>query len=101
MTVAGLGKYDGAKYLLDKYKTKSNILNHFDEGLFVPAGSTGKSTHTYVDARRTGYLYDYQGKLGFYDELSGTHLEPAAFSMSMLDSYLDYLHGIDEIIYTE
>lgn len=101
MTVAGLGKYDGAKYLESKYKTRANILKHFDEGLTVPAGHTGKLTHTYIDAPRTGIITDYQGKTAFYEELSGTHLEPAAFSMSMLDSYLDYLHGIDEIIYTE
>ena len=101
MTVAGLGKYDGAKYLLNTYKTKANICKHFDEGLFVPAGYTGKLTHTYINAQRTGVIKDYKGKLGFYDEYSSTHLEPASFSMSMLDSYLDYIYGVEEIIYTE
>lgn len=101
ITVAGLGKQPGHDYLLKTFKTKKNILEHFREGLTVPAGSTGKLTHTYIDERRTGVITDFQGKIGFYDEFSGTHLEPAPFSMSMLDSYLDYLFGIDELIYTE
>lgn len=101
ITVAGLGKYAGRQYLLDKYKTESEICKHFNETLFVPAGSTGKLTHTYIETEKAGMIKDYQGNYGFYDELSATHLEPASFSMSMLTSYLDYLHGVDELIYTE
>lgn len=101
MTVAGLGKQAGAEYLLSKYKTSESICAHFNETLQIPAGSTGKLTHTYIDVRRTGAIQDYTGKWGFYDELSATHLEPAPFSMSMLDSFLDYLYGVQELMYTE
>ena len=102
ITVAGLGKKAGMNYLQTEYGPDiKNIYDHFTDGLYVPPGQSGKLTHTYVDDEKYGVIVDYQGKREYYHEKSATHLEPAPFCMSMLDSYLRYIYGIDEDIYRE
>jgi hypothetical protein len=102
LTVAGLGKAAGLNYLLNTYGPDlDSIYKAFTDGLYVPPGSSGKLTHTYLDKPRMGVVVDYQGTPSFYYEKSATHLEPAPFCMSMLDSYLRYIYGIAEDIYRE
>lgn len=102
ITVAGLGKAAGMKYIYDTYGPNlDSMYEAFTDGLYVPPGRSGKLTHTYIDDRHIGILTDYLGNRAIYDEQSGTHLEPASFCMSMLDSYLQYLFGVEEDIYRE
>lgn len=101
ITVAGLGKTAGLKYLKETFGTNDAIFAVFTDGLSIPAGKTGKLTHTYIDEARMGVVVDYLGNKNFYYEKSATHLEPASFHMSMLDSYLNYIYGLEELIYFE
>lgn len=102
ITVAGLGKKPGMSYLQEKYGPDLvNIYDAFTDGLYVPPGKSGKLTHTYIDTPRHGVVCDYTGLKTWFDEKSATHLEPAPFKMSMLDSFLQYLYGIEESWYTE
>ena len=102
ITVAGLGKSAGMNYLNKKYGPKlDDIYDAFTDGLYVPPGESGKLTHTYIDKPRSGVMTDYLGNKAYYYEKSATHLEPASFYMSMLDSYLRYLYGVEELQYFE
>lgn len=101
ITVAGLGKAAGQKYLMETYKTRENIFQHFTEGMNIPEGQTGKLTHTYIDDEKMGVIKDYNGELGTFEAPSATHLSPAPFAMSMVESFLQYLWGYDELQYTE
>lgn len=102
ITVAGLGKAAGMKYIEEEYgPVLREMYDAFTDGLFVPKGKSGKLTHTYIDSPKAGLVTDYTGKQGFYYEESSTHLEPASFTMSMLDTYLRYLYGVEEDIYRE
>lgn len=106
LTVAGLGKKPAVEYLLYKYKTPDKVFNAFCDDLEIPAeyerggeiiNATGKNTHTYIDYAYTGRMTDYQGHNIEYKELSGIHLEPAAYGLSLADEYVSYLMGIGSI----
>lgn len=93
LTVAGLNKKIAVPYLLDKYKTFDNVLEHFDNELYVPANYTGKNTHTYIEEEKSGIMTDYLGYTSEYHEMSGVHLEAAEYSLNMSDKFINYLKG--------
>lgn len=91
-TIAGLGKKAGAEYLLkisDKDPLKA--MKNFKIGLFVPAGETGKNTHTYIDDEFIGNVTDYQGVTHETESLSSVHLEPTSFKMTMSKTFVEFL----------
>ena len=91
ITIAGLGKQEGAKYLIEKYKTPLNVLKNFDNNLYIPADRTGKNTHTYIDEEQEAIIIDYKGNAEKIISLSSVHLEPADFTLSMSDKYITFL----------
>lgn len=105
ITISGINKIDGAKYLEYKYKTPINILNNFKDEMLFPASytidnieysATGKKTHTYIDEAFSGKIKDYLDNISFYSELSAIHMENCDYSLSLANSYLDYLLQIKE-----
>lgn len=92
ITVSGLNKSTTVPYLLKKYGDK--IFECFDDKLKVPAGYTGKMTHTYIDETKTFEIEDYLGETALVTTLSGVHLEPAAYELSLSQAFVDYLKGI-------
>lgn len=93
LTISGVNKKIGLKYLLDKYG-EFWIWDNFTDKLFFPKGSTGKLTHTYIDDERTGVMTDYQGVKSTYYEKSAVHLEETEYSLSMSE-YLDYIESLE------
>lgn len=91
-TIAGLGKKAGAEYLL---KINDNdplkAMKNFKIGLFVPAGETGKNTHTYIDEEFIGNITDYQGVTHETSSLSSVHLEPTSFKMTISETFAEFL----------
>ena len=98
LTVAGLGKRDGLKWILfnDDMKTP---MDQFSNDLHVPAGHTGKMLHTYIDDVKRGTIVDYMGVSCEYEELSAVHLESIDYSLSIGATYADYLLGIQDKLY--
>lgn len=98
MTVAGLGKRAGLKWMLfnDDMKTP---MEQFSNDLHVPAGHTGKMLHTYIDDVKRGTIVDYMGVSCDYEELSAVHLESIDYSLSIGATYADYLLGIQDKLY--
>lgn len=98
MTIAGLGKRDGLKWMLfnDDMKTP---MEQFSNDLHVPAGHTGKMLHTYIDDVKRGTIVDYMGVSCEYEELSAVHLESIDYSLSIGATYADYLLGIQDKLY--
>ena len=103
ITIAGVGKKAGIKYLKWKYGNNDNIFNHFEEDLTFPSNypvdgkdecGSGKMLHTYIDHEMEGYVIDYLGKKGYYKELSGMHLENTEYTLSLEKEYLKLLQGI-------
>ena len=90
ITVSGVNKKTAVPYLIKKYKDPFDV---FDDGLIVPAGASGKLTHTYLDHDLDGMLTDYLGVSGVYHERSAIHLEGASYEMGLLPQFLEYLRG--------
>ena len=93
ITVSGLNKNVTVPYLLAN--AEDDIFEIFSDNLYIPAGYTGKLTHTYLDEEQVGQLTDYLGKTATYHELSSVHLSPSDYSMSISREYADYLAGIE------
>ena len=89
LTVAGVGKKSGSKWLEDTYGAKA--FDAFSDGLIFPEAATGKNTHIYIDDEISGTVEDYTGQRGEYHELSAIHLEGAPYEMSLSKLYADYL----------
>lgn len=107
ITIAGVSKKAGAKYLKEKYKTNDEIFNNFKEDLYFPPiyeieengetieeNGSGKLCHTYIDISMSGELTDYMGKTSTYYEQSGVHMENTDYTMSITGEFKKLLMGI-------
>ena len=100
LTISGVNKKTAVPYLLEKYDGDIDaIFEAFSPGLDIPPGYAGKNTHTYIDYRIQGYVEDYLGVSGKYDEYSSVHLEEAGYSLSLSKEYADFLAGLTEVYY--
>ena len=90
LTVAGLGKSNGVKYMKEQCKNNSEVFKMFDNNLKIPAEKTGKMTHTYIDVEKEFTITDYQGNTKKIKSLSSIHLEPCEFSLSLTDFYIKF-----------
>lgn len=94
VTIAGVGKKPTQDYLMQKYKTWDKIFKAFDNNLQIPENYTGKLTHTYIDEGFDSDVLDFQGHLTHVHEKSYIHLEKTGFNLSMLDSFIKYILGV-------
>lgn len=94
-TIAGLGKKAGADYLMKQAGGDTRkALKLFKIGLSVPAEKTGKNTHTYIDECFTCNITDYLGNTCEVETLSGVHLEPASFEMTIAPTFAEFLANL-------
>ena len=100
LTVSGLNKKHAIPWLLEDNNYNYELIFHkFGEGLFVPAGHTGKMTLTYIEDEMTGTLVDYLGVPNTYHELSSIHMEPQSYFMSIIGDYIRFLEGVQYVEY--
>lgn len=92
ITVAGLSKNYGGDYLSKKYNNDMNkIFSAFNDDLYIPAEYTNKKTHTYIDDTMCMDVIDYLGNEAYVKTMSGIHLEPCEFTLSLTKQYQDFL----------
>lgn len=94
ITIAGLSKSHGAKYLVKTYKNMKAIFAAFTDNMHIPPEFTNKKTHTYIDNEMVGYVTDYRGNKAIYHEKSGIHLSDCAFELTLSVAFRQYLLGI-------
>ena len=94
MTVAGLSKKNGLKYLQENNKNNTDVFKAFNDEMYIPAEHTGKMTHTYIDEPMEFKLQDYLGNEGLGSSLSGVHLEKADFTLSLARQYIDFIKNL-------
>lgn len=93
LTVSGVNKKSAVPWLLSQYGS-DGIFTAFTNYLSLPPQATGKNIHTYIDYEQCGVLTDYLGNRQEFKELSGVHLEPTGYSLSLSIMYLNFLMGI-------
>lgn len=95
LTVAGLSKQNGLNYMLEKSNNNADkVLEMFDDELYIPAERTGKMTHSYIDDPMSFEITDYQGNKTQVETLSGIHLEPTDFTLSISKQYGEFINKL-------
>ena len=98
MTVAGLSKKIGLKYLQFVEDSRISVFDKFNNNMFIPKGWTGKMLHTYIDDPTSGTVIDYQGNVTKFEELSSVYMEDAEYTLSIGVQYANYIMGIREMV---
>lgn len=93
ITIAGVGKKVGAKYLTRKYG-KYGAFVAFDSLLVFPPEGTGKLVHTYIDDHQSGDVVDCKGETYHYEECGGIYLEKSMYAISELSAFVSYIDGL-------
>ena len=96
ITIAGLSKKNGLRYMLNKSGSNTGVFRMFNNSLFIPKSDTGKNTHTYIDESKTVEIEDYLGNKATVTELSGVHLESAEFTLNISKDYQKFLSLLKE-----
>lgn len=95
MTISGLNKKEALPYLVDKAsKLNENVLNLFDDEMYIPPFNSGKLMHSYIDDEDDLLFKDYLGNSCKMHEYSAVHLEPISFEMNIMRLYKDYINGV-------
>lgn len=95
LTVAGLPKQNGLKYMLEQSNNEPlKVFNMFDDELYIPALKTGKMTHSYLDVDQSYNVTDYLGNTTDIISLSALHLEICEFTLSMSEMQKKYLTNL-------
>lgn len=95
LTVAGLSKKNGIKYMLDYCEgNHEKVFKMFNDNLYIPKEHTGKNTHTYIDHEMTFQATDYLGETVEVHTKSGVHLESAEFTLSIAQQYGIFLNNL-------
>ena len=101
ITIAGLSKQNGVKYLETICKDNIDIFNHFNNDLYIPPEHTGKNTHTYIDSEMSGEITDYLGHTCKVVSPSAIHLSECDFTLSISRQYNKFLCMLrDGYLYT-
>ena len=107
ITIAGVAKESGIRYLKHTFKTNTEIFKNFEEDLYFPSSyirnengkeiednASGKLCHTYIDSFMSGEVIDYLGNKGIYNEYSGVHLENTDYTLSLDNDFIKLILGI-------
>ena len=95
LTVAGLSKQNGVEYMLRICNNDyEKVFENFNDDLYIPENETGKHTHTYIDSPITSMITDYQNNVVEVTALSGVHLSPCEFTLSISKQYSKFLHDL-------
>lgn len=95
LTVSGLNKKTAIPYLVDLSKKENkSIFELFNEDMFISGEYSGKLLHSYLDDKQEFDCIDYLGNKEHVVTLSGVHLEPSSYSLSLADKYKNYLNHI-------
>ena len=95
LTCAGLSKQNGINYLLEQAgNDNTKVFEMFNDEMTIPAESTGKNTHTYIDNEYKFEITDYTGIKADIVTKSGIHLEETGFTLSISKNYYQFLDGL-------
>lgn len=103
ITIAGVGKSAGVKYLIHTFGSNTEIFKAFTEELHFPSvydrdgieeNGSGKLCHTYIDRYMEGEVIDYMGNGGIYNEQSGVHMDNTDYTLSLDSEFRKMVEGI-------
>lgn len=96
-TVAGISPKNLKRFLEEKCSTVDEMFTMFDDGLHVPAESTGKLASLYYSDVDMD-VKDYLGNETHVTQKYGVNLKPVDFTLTMTGSFLDLIKMIQGIL---
>ena len=97
LTVAGLSKQNGIKYMIEQCNGDyEKVFKMFNDELYIPKEKTGKMTHTYIDDCMEFTIKDYQGNDSIIRAASGIHLENCEFTLSISKQYGEFIKNFTQ-----
>lgn len=90
ITVAGLSK-KAASYIKE-----IGGMEAFADGLTVPAGKSGRLTHTYSEETAHNLITDYLGNTCEMRQVGYIHLEPSPYVLTVSDDYTRFVQRVAE-----
>lgn len=90
ITVAGLSK-KAASYIKG-----IGGMDAFVDGLTVPAGESGRLTHTYSEETARNLVTDYLGNTCLMEQHGYIHLEPSPYVLTVSDDYTRFVQSVAE-----
>lgn len=103
ITIAGVSKEAGKRFLKHKYKTNEAIFEAFREDMYFPPSydrngiednASGKLCHTYIDDYIEGEVTDYLGNTYIYNEQSCIHMENTDYTLGLNTDFKNLILGI-------
>src|SRR5699024_7088586 len=94
LTVSGLSKQNGLNYMIEQSNNNLEVFEMFNDELFIPSDRTGKMTHSYIDEEMSFQVIDYLGNKADVKTLSGIHLEPTEFTLSISKQYSEFINNV-------
>ena len=95
LTCSGLSKSNGIEFLIKQAKeTGSDVMDLFNNEMYIPPEWTSKSTHTYIDCSYSFDDVDYLGNTVHIETLSGIHLEKTDYTLSISKQYIKFLNNL-------
>lgn len=92
VTICGVNKDKCAKYMVEQCGDDVDALfEMFEDGMTIPAESSGKSTCFYGDFEFFDSLTDYQGNVASVHEKAFVHLEPTDFELKIAGDFSSLL----------
>lgn len=105
ITIAGVNKKAGARYLKHKYGNNDSVFDNFADGLEFPAeydkngvvdNGSGKLCHTYIDDYIGGEVIDYLGNKSYYSEQSSIHMENTEYTLGLDAMFRKMILGYED-----
>lgn len=94
ITIAGLSKQNGARYIESKCSGWDSVMDYFNDDLYIPPNKTGKNTHTYIDMELEGDITDYTGHTTHIVSPSAVHLSECDYTLSIAKQYASFLEHL-------
>ena len=94
LTVAGVNKEKARDYIVEGFDDPFEALH---DGLCVPSEYSGRLTLSYIDSYQSGYVRDYLGNLGKYEEYSSIHMEPSDYNLTQSEEYKAFIDKLFQI----
>ena len=95
LTCSGLSKSNGVEFLIKQAnETGADVMDLFNNEMYIPPEWTSKSTHTYIDCSYSFDDVDYLGNEVHIETLSGIHLEKTDYTLSISKQYIKFLNNL-------
>lgn len=95
VTIAGANKQKATEWISEQ----ADPFAVFAPGMEIPAESSGRNVHSYIDEEIAGTVTDHLGNSAEYHEYGAINITESEYTLSMSSSFLSMLSGVFSIAF--